>query len=89
MKPKPTKPVVREPTNVERDTSTDPWAELDDNPELLERYQFIAGDLLDRDDYTMDTLKDEINKIGSMEKWCRRHENNEWVPLVWDTTPAK
>eukprot|EP00286_Rhodomonas_abbreviata_P006366 CAMPEP_0181338236 /NCGR_PEP_ID=MMETSP1101-20121128/28530_1 /TAXON_ID=46948 /ORGANISM="Rhodomonas abbreviata, Strain Caron Lab Isolate" /LENGTH=342 /DNA_ID=CAMNT_0023448955 /DNA_START=146 /DNA_END=1171 /DNA_ORIENTATION=- len=67
------KPATRQEKVTEHVQEGDAWAELEDNPELLERYQLIAGDLLDRDDYSFERLNEEINKMGSMEKWCRKH----------------
>ena len=85
VKPTVRKPAVKQADTVhEHCTADDPWAELDNNPELLERYQCVAGDLLEREDYTFEMLKADIEKVGSMEKWCRKHEQLEWSPIEWD-----
>jgi len=77
-------PKVRQKVLESDPVAANAWTELEDNPDLLERYQFVAGDLLDRPDYDMERIKTEIEKTGSMEKWLNRHEKQEWKPLEWE-----
>ena len=58
-----------------------PWDMLFKDEEIFERYCNIAGELLVDDHFTWQMLLDEVEKAGSLERWCRGHEGKNWKQI--------